>query len=193
VRGGRKEVEAMEAVLDRGKIAPHDSKQYVALEFLNFTNPVQRKDAVHRKKVRKHAMKQSWQARKDHARSAILPGDRQTRLLARPPGPGCACKGLGHLENGGTRKRCPHYGGGESRESSLRHTEPYPDRLEASRQEERGMVTQPGDHGRTDELPALELENQRRLGAGNRDPFPSFPILMWQNNGLIEMLLQHCK
>jgi hypothetical protein len=66
VRGGRKEVEAMEVVLDRGKIAPHDSKQYVALEFLNFANPVQRKDAVHRKKVRKHAMKQSWQARKDH-------------------------------------------------------------------------------------------------------------------------------
>ena len=55
------------------------------------------------------------------------------------------------------------------------------------------MVTQPGDHGGTDELPALELENQRRLGAGNRDPFSSFPILMWQNNGLIEMLLQHCK
>ena len=56
MRGGRREVEAMEVVLDRGKIAPHDSKQYVALEFLNFTNPVQRKDAVHRKKVRKHAI-----------------------------------------------------------------------------------------------------------------------------------------
>jgi hypothetical protein len=56
---GRTEVEAMEVVPDRGKIAPHDSKQYIELEFLNFTNPVQRKDAVHRKKVRKHVMKQS--------------------------------------------------------------------------------------------------------------------------------------
>ena len=158
----------MEVVPDRGKIAPHDSKQYVALECLNFPNPVQRKDAVHRKKVRKHLMKQSWQARKDHARLATHPGDRQTRLLARSPGPGCACKGLGHLENGGTRKRCPHCGGGESSESSLTHPEAYPHRLEVSKLEERGMVTQPGDRGGTDEFPASE-------------------------KGLIEMLRQHCK
>jgi hypothetical protein len=88
--------------------------------------------------------------------------------LARSPGAECACKGLGHLENGGTRKQCPHCGGGESRESSLKHTEAYPHRLEASKREERGMVTQPGDRGGTDEFPASE-------------------------NGLIEMLRQHCK
>jgi hypothetical protein len=180
----------MEVVLDRGKITPHDTKQYIELEFLNFTNPVQRKDAVHRKKVRKHVMKQSWQARKDH-RSITLLGDRQARHLERSPG--CVCRGLGYLENGGTKQRCPHCGGDESRESSLRHTEGYPRWLEVSKPGEKGKVTQAGDRGGTDEFPALELENQRRLGAGDRDPFLSFPILTGQGSGLIEVLLQHCK
>ncbi|KAE9363350.1 hypothetical protein N431DRAFT_423933 [Stipitochalara longipes BDJ] len=132
----------MELVLNLapgGKVAPHDSKKYVELEFLNFTNPVQRKDAVHRKKVRKHVMKQSWQARKDHAR----------------------------------------------------HTKTYTRQLEVSKLEEKGMVTQAGEHGEADRFSALELEDLRRLGAGDRDPFSSFPIPTGQASGLMEMLLQH--
>jgi hypothetical protein len=58
---------------------------------------------------------------------------------------------------------------------------------------EKGMVTQAGDRGGTGEFSALVLENQRRLGAGDRDPFSSFPILTGQDSALIEMLLQHCE
>jgi hypothetical protein len=94
----------VDLVLNRGAMAVQEPKKYPELEFLNITNPVQRQDAAHQKKARKHAISHYWQARKDLARSFALPVDRQ--LLPFPTPPGCVCHGLGYIENEGSRKPC---------------------------------------------------------------------------------------
>jgi hypothetical protein len=175
----------MEAALPGGEMIPQQSKKYIELEFLNVTNPVQRKDAAHRKRVRKHVMKQSWQARKSNARSITLPGHHQVHFY--DTSSACLNHELGCIDNNGTRKRCPNCPGC----FPARHAEYCPRRLEVSNAGGMAMVTHAGDRCGADEF--LELRDRRRLGAGDRDPFSSFPISNDQDNGVVEMLLRHCK
>jgi hypothetical protein len=180
----------VDLVLNRGAMAVQEPKKYPELEFLNITNPVQRQDAAHQKKARKHAISHYWQARKDLARSFALPVDRQ--LLPFPTPPGCVCHGLGYIENEGSRKPCVQCG----RDVSLQlHVEGNARRWEAnSGPGKKSTVAQTGDCSGADEFSALELGNPRvLLGAGDRDPFSSFPIPTEQDSGLIEMLLRNCK
>jgi hypothetical protein len=108
-------------------MAGQQPKNEIELEFLNITNPVQRQDTAHQKKVRKNAISHYWQARKDLARSFTIPVHRQLRPF--PTSPGCVCHGLGYIENGGSRKPCLQCG----RDVSLRlHAEGNAPRWEAN-------------------------------------------------------------
>jgi hypothetical protein len=180
----------VDLVLSRGEMAAQQPKNRTELEFLNITNPVQRQDKANQKKVRKRAISHYWQARKDLARSLTIPVDRQLRPF--PISSECVCHGLGYIENGGSRKPCLHCGG----DVSLRlHAKGNTRRWEAnSNPGEKSMATQASDAGGADGFSALELGNPRvLLGAGDRDPFSSFPIPTGQDSGLTEMLLRHCK
>jgi hypothetical protein len=180
----------VDLVLSRGEMARQQPKKYTQLEFLNITNPAQRQDGAHQKKVRKHAISHYWQARKDLSRIFSLPVDRQSREFQTSPG--CVCHGLKYIENGGSRKPCLPCRG----DLTLRlDAKGDARRWEANRNlGEKSMVTQASGAGGADRFPALELGNPRvLLGAGDRDPFSSFPIPTGQDSGLTEMLLRHCK
>jgi hypothetical protein len=165
-------------------------KNDIELEFLNITNPVQRQDTAHQKKVRKNAISHYWQARKDLARSFTIPVHRQLRPF--PTSPGCVCHGLGYIVNGGSKKPCLQCG----RDVSLRlHAEGNASHLEVnSSPGGKSTVAQAGDCSGANDIKALELGNPRALlKAGDRDPFSSFPVSTGQDSGLIEMLLRNCR
>jgi hypothetical protein len=171
-------------------MAAQQPKNRTELEFLNITNPMQRQDKANQQKVRKRAIRHYWQARKDLTRPLTIPADRQLRPF--PPSSECVCHGFGYIENGGSRKPCLPCGG----DLTLRlDAKGDARRWEANRNlGEKGMVTQASVAGGADRFSALELGNPRvLLGAGDRDPFSSFPIPTGQNSGLTEMLLRHCK
>ena len=171
-------------------MAGQQPKNDIELEFLNITNPVQRQDTAHQRKVRKNAINHYWQARKDLARSFTIPVHRQLRPF--PTSPGCVCHGLGYIENGGSRKPCLQCG----RDVSLRlHAEGNARRWEVNNSSGgKSTVAQAGDCGVPNDITALELGNPRiLLRAGDRDPFSSFPVSTGQDRGLIEKLLRNCK
>jgi hypothetical protein len=171
-------------------MAGQQPKNDIELEFLNITNPVQRQDTAHQRKVRKNAINHYWQARKDLARSFTIPVHRQLRPF--PTSPGCVCHGLGYIENGGSRKPCLQCG----RDVSLRlHAEGNARRWEVNNSSGgKSTVAQAGDCGVPNDITALELGNPRvLLGAGDRDPFSSLPVSTGQDRGLIEKLLGNCK
>ena len=180
----------MKLVLSGGEMARQQPKNHIDFEFLTITNPVQSQDAAHQKKVRKKAAGHYWRARNDLARQFTIPVDRQWRPFQKSPG--CVCHGLGYIENGGTRKPCLQCGCDVSLRL-LAEGNACCGEVNGSPGEESTAV-QAGDGGGAEEFSALELESPRvLLGAGDRDPFSSFPVSTGQDSGLTEMLLRHCK
>ena len=154
------------------------------LNFINVTNPVQSKSATNKKRVRTHVQNVYWKTRKDQfrTRSTAAPGLRPLQLRTLETSRRCECQALMRAEAEVATLHFPGCGG----------RVPLPRGL-GSDVVRSSVVAQARGSPELNDFFSPDLVYSPTLGAGNHDPFSSFPMSTVEDSSTIGMLISNCK